>query len=479
MLKCYRIIVLLVIIQVVYQHKIMSQNTPVTQELKGKPAKDRLLVSSEEKHILFVSKENFNEVFNNHISYILTGDKNLSNLGSYISINPAKPTATVSIAKPFFHKEESKYTKPDGTEAKQDINKIKRVLSGTVTGGVTDNAVAFFKNDRFNTSVEGRVNISNILSSKFYYFPSDKKKMDAQRTRLDIFYRNQRKILALEEQKLTEDITTLQFSRKTEDKIKLTKTELQLSNLKEHGLDKLNKVYKDSLKSIEIDANWSTIRVAWLDLFGQVKQQKVYLYDSTRTFTKRINDTDFTGYKIGIGISLLWDSRAKYWKMLNGLIRAEYGLSRANNIIDLTTMDISTVFKSDSTNLSRSITEKTSAYDFKKYTKSYYHDLRLDGIKAFNNQIALHFNYNLLLPFDKKSKLLYPKYGVNSITAGLIIAFTNKEDKKSKLNIEPYIRFKDLSNKYSSDYKNFYQRNEVGIFLTLPIAYRLGRVTDK
>lgn len=134
---------------------------------------------------IYLTKSNFTKIQNQTISGTLTGDKDLSSLSSFASVDIAKPTVTLTVSIPFYTKlpftnkktlEDKKLRKelspaedksletlntiPNNT--KEALRKIGSVVTVNFTGGITDGTATLFKDEKFNTILPHRFSI--ILS---------------------------------------------------------------------------------------------------------------------------------------------------------------------------------------------------------------------------------------------------------------------------------------------------------------------------
>jgi hypothetical protein len=417
-----------------------------------------------------VSSKNFPTIFNENVTFALTGDRNLNTWGNFLSVNIVKPAATLAFANLSSNKQ----------------GKVYLIESGSITGSVDQDIVSVFSANKLNSSVELRGNVAYILrlpyiGTKFFYTPSTQGKVDEAVDNVNKYYDYKIDEYLLLTTKLTvtlDSFKRLDVNTITPSQALLRKRlEFKLSQLEQNGRANLTKGRTDSTAKVERQAVWSTIRIGWLDFFGAVKQQKLNLYDSTAAFAAQVQEHNFTQYKYGTALNLYLSSTFRGLRYFNGIYRVEYAHSRSNNSGELDTYDVSTSgsTKSVAPNQTRQISRKLSAYQNVAYVESYFHTIRLDVLKELlaNHRAYLHLAYETAKASEKITEYTgdvpLPTKNIKNLTVGFLISFTNKDKPKSLLNVEPYITFRDLSDVYSQNI-NVLHGQEIGVRTTFPFG---------
>lgn len=419
-----------------------------------------------------VSERNFPSIFNENVTFVLTGDKNVNTWGNFISVNVVKPTATLAFSNVFYNK---------GKEANW-------IVSGSASGAVDQDILSIFSTDKLNTSVELRANAAYITRgpfpfSKFFYTDSGESSLEAKLNTINDYYdaKGLEQVLIIRKMAFTIDsIKGLEAPNPSTILLRY-RLESTLAQLRANGVAALAKARLDSITKTEQRAEWSTIRISWIDFFGAIKQQKVNLYDALAPFLDQVQQRDFTQFRFGTAYNIYVNSTFGKYKLWNGVYRLEYTFSSNNNSAELDTYDVST---SGSTSLppitgaptqTRQYSRKVSAYMKYSYVESYFHTVRLDILKQLTNdhRAYLHLIYENANPSQKITRytgdIPSPPESIKNLTVGFLVAFTNKDKPKSLVNIEPYVTFRDLSNSYAQN-ATIRRGREIGIRTTFPFG---------
>jgi hypothetical protein len=416
-----------------------------------------------------VSDKNFPSIYNENITYALTGEKDINTWGNFLAINVVKPTATLAFANLFHNSRE----------------KVNWILSGSATGATNGDIVSVFSGDKFGSSVELRGNAAyitrgNFPLSKFFYLKKSETELDKAVALTNDYYDYKADEITLVAKKLLatiDSINALGISANASQILRRHRAAYTLFDLQSNASSALAKARTDSIAKLERKAKWSTIRISWIDFFGSIKQQKLYLSDSTAAFTTQIKDRNFTQFRFGTAANMYFSSTYGGWNLLNGIYRIEYAYSRSNNITELDSYDVTTSAstKSTTTNQTRQISRKVSAYMSNAYLESYFHTIRFDILKQLlsNHRAYLHLVYETARASRKITEFTgdtpLPTENVKNLTVGFLISFMNKDKPKSFLNAEPYITFKDISRIYNLN-PNIARGQEIGIRTTFPFG---------
>ncbi|UOQ73101.1 hypothetical protein [Hymenobacter cellulosilyticus] len=449
-----------------------------------------------------VTSANFATVYNQKVTHILTGDRNVTAIGNYLSINIIKPSVTLNGFIPTFSKNTSNIL---GKVREKD--RLTGFFSGNANVSIVENTVSLFQNNKVNSNVELKLGYSFVVYDAFWSYGRDREAIAKARTEVEAHYRTLTDRELLEKQQLNALIKQVQAQIKEitdslrEDSV--TEDEMEASQLNSYvakkiyekdlllklaalqsSIDKkkIEKARKDSVLKVDLKARWSTVELMWIDILPGGKQQKFYLYDENATYSKQvIEKTRFNG-RLAFAFNRFVDSRHPGYKKWNGLMRLEYAATKSNNIASLQGMDISSKTKIDTFQRSREILEKVTAYKITQYKPSKYHDIRFDWVIPMDtiSRINLHPYFLLQHPFDKwRLNDIKRHRATQNAGMGFITTLKNKENTKVNFNIELYFELRDISNTAEKmdpailpeDRTKTFQRNEFGIRVTTPFGF--------
>ncbi|GAB2712572.1 hypothetical protein GCM10011495_06790 [Hymenobacter frigidus] len=409
-----------------------------------------------------VTPKNFTKIFNNDVTYLLTGDKTVNSFGSFVSLNVIKPSATLSTS--------GVIRRPGG--------RVSTIGTLSLTGAVGEDIVSVFSDNKFNSSFEGKLNISQLIPpsrfSRFFYYGSTREKLNKDTEAATDYFILQRNTLILERLALESTIATLTTLSATDEvKAKLDIARYKLKRLQQQSLPAIAKAEADSISKLELKVQWSSKRISWFDIFVAVKGQKFSTYDSLALFPEKVKEVQFTGYQVGIALNLVSAAPKVTWG--GGYYRLELSSSNETNLASLKTIEVSQSQQFKSGNKSVQSSDKASAYFRDKYANSHYINFRANYFKqiAPDQKAYLRLGYEYSNPYSTPDEYKSKIQTTHNLVLGLLVAATNKDKDQAKtkpvLNIQPFIRFIDLGNAYKLE-GSMFRRSEIGILTTFPLG---------
>lgn len=207
----------------------------------------------------------------------------------------------------------------------------------------------------------------------------------------------------------------------------------------------------------------------WLSFGSSYKRELYDTYDSTLTFTKRVDSRSFNTWTFSATYNY-YRSKTPYNKKKNKLALFfhsvyggfSYSVTTSNNYSGLEEANIS---------IQTIKTNKDSLYVFSTDKK-----LRNITTRSFETYLVHRWGAQFTGMFGREEFV-----GVNVITSldrekslttynlrsGLLFRFKNSDDTKPKVNFEIFLNLKDLNNNKDSD-KNAWQRKQIGIATVIP-----------
>jgi len=414
-----------------------------------------------DEEVTYIKSENFKVVYNRFITSVLNGDNNLSSIGSYISLDIVKPNVSMAVSKNWF----------------KENGHLGAVTTAGFSGGITNGTSEIFKNEKYNSDIKFKLEQSFILIGSFKYMEDYRTALDNKKSKLEkeeALINEYSEFLKKKILNLKAEIATINPTRDKEQLNEL-KEELIVSEMKLNELD--SKPVREKLNNIEKEAKWSSIKLMWLSAFGEYGSQSARIYNLENDYDNQIKKITPESYKFGVSLNFFYDqvndlpSNVAYDKayVLNGLYSLSYSYSSTNNLNELTTAEFIT---ESNTNLSggevRYNSQSVKAYSEGDYDEFNQHSFELNVNKKIIDNLHLTFLYNFNFIADSE------KYNGNfqNLKLGAIFGIKNKKDAdlKTVVNIEPFILFNDLGDKFDDSGDEFYKRSLIGIRTTIPFS---------
>jgi hypothetical protein len=227
-------------------------------------------------------------------------------------------------------------------------------------------------------------------------------------------------------------------------------------NLDQHVFNEYERKNKslDSLLSIEeVEFNWFTITAG-------TGKKKYYTYREGIPFSEQITKNTLATWKIGITWNYFFQSRLNQQAYY-----INFGISRGedNNTALLVTQEVvqEKVVKNTVGDTTRKISQKYNVYTDTIVSVPQW-NLAANFYYLFGKRTSgLHFFPTLNIPDNNKS---YTNLGL-----GYIVSFINNKKDQPIINAEGYVQFNDVFNSTEIP-GTFWNRNEIGIRFSLPIA---------
>lgn len=419
-------------------------------------AQDGESTTKKEQVSSYISDTNFKTIFNSHMSQAIVGDSDLSSLGSYVSLDVVKPKLSLAITKNWFSKND--------------------YLVGATTlkfdGGINEGVATVFSDEQYNTNINLRLDQSFVFNfwglSRFKYSIENKKLLDESILKIDKDKTDNSEYLKL----LNNELDSLEKSKKT-NTIEYHEIKAKVKELEKKDFETLK-------KDKELEAEWSSVRLVWLNMYAKYGTQKLYTYNPTLQMSDQLTKLTPENHEFGLSLNLFYDqdrdldsSYKNSWVyLLNGQYALKYSYADTNNSNALTTDKIVTENTiGTQANSSRFIEETTNAYLFSSYDTFKRHQIAFDVNKKILENFYFHIygDYNEIKDSDN--------YNGNYKNLGLGLIFgLNKKDKpkdKTIINFEVFAYFKDLEDKFEDSGDEFYKRATIGVRTTVPILKKL------
>lgn len=221
--------------------------------------------------------------------------------------------------------------------------------------------------------------------------------------------------------------------------------------------------YNDKLTKLEDSASLTGLTFNWFTFSASVGKNKYFRYTATLPFSDQITKEEFSTHRFGIAWNFY--TQSFFWR---NAFYANIGFARVreNNASLLSTQEISQVRtqKNAAGDTTRTVTKKYNAYT--------------DPIVEVNKGTAF---VNLCYMFGLRTSGIhfYPELNfidggetLTNIGVGYVMSFINTAKDKPVINAEAYVNFLDVANKQEGKAK-FWNRNEIGVRLTLPFTFLL------
>ncbi len=430
----------------------------------------------------YVNSENFNAARNQFLSNTLTGDKDLSTLNSFASVNIVQPTLTVALTQPWY---------------RNSNKKLNTVTTVNFSGGILEGTAKLVENENFNSDIVIQLEQPWIICSSLKYFPSKRAELMQKKMQADNLYelnvdkieRSFKKIenlIALilvakqELERCEPDLTCAAQSRATifklEDELNVTRREIQETQgeTMENKLQTLKDALDTKIKEIDLNAEWSSVKLCWFVPFAEYSTQKLYLYDTLPNYNNRLNKITPEYWKAGLKFNTFYDQAKKAGfasGLLTGLVSISYLIGQTNNTQELTSEQITTTktLGTNDENNVRTRTTTVSAFNRYKYDSFNVQQLSMDINKKIVDRVHLHIFYEI--KWISHSEVYNGHY--QNLGGGLIVGFKDKSDKekKSLLNLELFVKFNDVEDNIAQLGDAFYKRSTLGIRTTIPFGH--------
>jgi len=219
--------------------------------------------------------------------------------------------------------------------------------------------------------------------------------------------------------------------------------------------------YNKMLDSLRSAIALTATKFDWWTLTAAVSRKKYYTYSKTLPFSEQIQPGELTTLRLGVAWNFYKESSfpKKVFYMNVGVQRY-----KDNNTAQLSTTEIvdARAEKNAAGDTTRTVTRKYNAYT--------------DSIMVSSLWDA-YMNFYFLSPGRNSGFHLFPSVdlyddegAVANLGVGYLISFVNSKKDSPVINVEAYVQFTDLFNKLEGKPK-FWNRNEIGIRLTLPLSF--------
>jgi hypothetical protein len=230
---------------------------------------------------------------------------------------------------------------------------------------------------------------------------------------------------------------------------------------RDQKLAEIDTIYNQKIISLYISKLPNKeIYISYLTIIGNVGRLAYRTYDSSFPFDSQIQKKDFTGYSYGLEFNRLQSSDLfkRYFFFNAGLL-----YKRTNNLADLSTTNITNDTNTSSGSVTRKVTTEYNVYtdpivEFSLWNfYANYYRLATDGFGS-----GVHFFIDF--QFRDSGKSIY------NLGGGYIFGITNTKDKRL-INIEPFLRFNDVSGSLDEKPTSLIQKSQIGISFGLPIYF--------
>ncbi|MCE2996211.1 MAG: hypothetical protein ACK5RG_14410 [Cyclobacteriaceae bacterium] len=232
-------------------------------------------------------------------------------------------------------------------------------------------------------------------------------------------------------------------------------------SFRERRLDEIDKEYNKKIESLYINQIPNKeISISYLTIAGTIARLGYRTYDPSFPFDSQIQKKDFTGYSYGLEFNRLQSSDLfkRYFFFNAGLL-----YKRTNNLADLSTTKITNDTNTSSGSVTRKVTNEYNVYtdpivEFSLWNfYANYYRLATDGFGS-----GVHFFIDF--QFRDSGKSIY------NLGGGYIFGITNAKDKRL-INIEPFLRFNDVSGSLDEKPTSLIKKSQIGISFGLPIYF--------
>jgi hypothetical protein len=459
---------------------LILANTAIYSQIKAIKNKDSIELKETDS---LLSKEQFDKIINVNFSKLITGQA-ANNVGSYAGIDPDKTDITFS---PIF------------------VLKSGNILTGKMTGGITEGIYSLFNNSKLNTNIALEFQyhfLSNKNKKVLRYYKSDfdKQKETDEKANKDWKEANDKidaeidiKTRIVDNDKLTKENGTIDKAiqvlrdtlaiTKNLSKIELLKAQIkiqeykkELNNYKIADNEKLNEDF-DSLKEkmkignsradILKENDISKLKIVgysfyWFSFAYKLRNDDFKLLNPAEVYDKQITKDNYISHEFKTQFSYVnLSSEYERTTYFTSLLTFKY----KSNFNDLKKVEVTeTNIVGTNSNQTREVVEKYFAYSGKYKTdiKQINIDVDFYHFPFSNNAVGFH-----LFPNSRFTDNIKPVYNVGF---GIVFPFIDKKKEKSIVNAELYYNVVNIFNSKNSDY-SLIERNNIGFRLSFPISF--------
>lgn len=213
----------------------------------------------------------------------------------------------------------------------------------------------------------------------------------------------------------------------------------------------------------------TTFRMVWLSAGVRYRRDVYSTYDSTLTFSSRIDDFPFDRWTFQGSFNFLWQKTDEWLKFMERSIfssfyfNISYGIVRENSYAQL---------KESTLSLNRSRSSNDSTYEFSKsykvrdisnrtFSEQWIHRPSLTLTPMFGTKHFIGLNLIMSGQFQKSTKSIF------NLRSGLLFQFKNVESEKSVVNFELFLSFLDLTDTQNTN-KSVWKNKQVGVAANVP-----------
>jgi hypothetical protein len=359
------------------------------------------------------------------------------------------------------------------------------------SGAVSDGLFSIATDSKLNTdvSLDFQYNVMDLskryltyYDDSFQAYKSKEKKIwsDFWLDSLSIMLHQQKNLLLLKdsnlkalEGKLTTAAAaeTTVTARKDSLKYELAKVSFQrhLNSIaiseypdQEQLLDTLENDRSMKLKTLKTNIELCGFQFGWFSIGYKVQRNSFRLFNDSAVYDNQIVKTNFISHEARLQYSYyVWSLGAYESYFLCGGLAFSY----ANNLSDLTAMEISEV-----KNYGPNPNDRTTKKKYNAYTGDYKKDIK--GLRIYGDYYRFLFNENMAAVH------IYPELQTRdkerpvwNIGFGFLLSFKDAKDVSSVVNAELYYNFLDVFHTSDSAY-GLIERNDIGIRFSFPIKFK-------
>lgn len=221
-----------------------------------------------------------------------------------------------------------------------------------------------------------------------------------------------------------------------------------------------NKAYAQKKSDQALTTKLTSIHFGWFTTGFALNKKTYFTFTDTATFDNQIVKGELDAFNISLEYNYYkqWFDRNRILYLNTGLIKRKY-----NNLTEFSTTTV---------NQTRTITN--AAGDIQRtITKKY--DAYTDPVEEFRSVLVYANVYYFIgkrapLGFHLFPEIDFRSNKKNPINVGIggILALKDEKKEKNILNVEAYLKFKDVGNALDSEDK-FHKRIQIGIRVGLPI----------
>jgi len=242
---------------------------------------------------------------------------------------------------------------------------------------------------------------------------------------------------------------------------------LGYKSFRKRKLDEIEKEYAKKIESLYITKLPNKeISVQYLTILGNTGRLAYRTYDTSQSFNSQIQKKDFIGFSYGLEYNLLRSSDLfKRYTFFNvGLVR-----KKTNNLADLSTTKVVNQTSTTSGSITRNVTNEYNAYASPVEEFSLW-NLYANFYKLVTDDFGSGVHFFIDFQFRDNGKSVY------NAGTGYIFGITNTKDKRV-LNVEPFLRFNDISGSIDDKSTSLIKRSQIGITFGLPIYFPANQKT--